>query len=103
MLLYFWKDSAYENNAADLYAKYKNRGLVVLGVHPEADSDQLDVLVKEKQIEFPIAIDKTRHETELKYFVKVWPTYVLINRNRTVRQGYQENPPTEAQIEEALK
>ena len=103
MLLYFWNGSAYQPLASAYQKKYKDRGLVVISVHPSKGSDGLNALVKEQQIDLPIAIDTTTTVNERAYTVKIWPTYFLIDKSGKVVRGYLEHPPTDKEIEELLK
>ena len=81
-------------------AKYKDHGLVVVGVHTARDSDKLDEFLKEKKVSFPVMID--RGETAERYLVDAWPTYFLIDKTGKVVWGFAHEPPTAAQIEELL-
>ncbi len=103
VLLYFWNADDYSALAARLERKYKDRGLVVLGVHPAMDSEKLDELLKEKNIDLPTAIDTARTDTERAYTVKIWPTYFLIDKSGKVSQGYLDHPPTDKQVEALLQ
>jgi peroxiredoxin len=103
VLLYFWNGTDYSAFATRLERKYKDRGLVVLGIHPNQDSEKLDELFKEKNIDLPNAIDTARLDIQRAYTVKLWPTYFLIDKGGKVSQGYLEHPPTDKQVEALLQ
>jgi peroxiredoxin len=103
VLLYFWNSDDYSALAARLERKYKDRGLVVFGVHPAKENEKLDELLREKNVDLPIAIDTERAAIERAYTVKIWPTYFLIDKSGKVSQGYLEHPPTDKQVEALLQ
>ena len=59
----------------ELHSKFKDRGLVVVGVHSTKQSDKLDEFLKAKKVSFPVTIDGG--ETATRYGVDAWPTYFL--------------------------
>ena len=81
--------------------KYKDRGLVVIGVHSAQDGDKAGALLKEKGYTFPVAVDQG--PTAERYAIEAWPTYFLIDKSGKVAWGPGDKPPTESQIEEMLK
>lgn len=71
------------------YAKYKDRGLVIVGVHTpefefEKDSDNVREAVKRFGLLYPIAID-SRYETWQNFGNRFWPAHYLIDQNGIVR------------------
>jgi thiol-disulfide isomerase/thioredoxin len=86
--------------AEELYAKYKPRGLVVIGIHSENDSQGVEEFIREKKLTFPVTVDNG--QTAKRYFVTEWPTYFLINKTGRVSWGFSPDLPTERQIEEEL-
>ena len=84
----------------ELHQQFKDRGLVVVGVHSVRDSDKLAEFLKEKKVTFPVMID--RGETAERYAVDAWPRYFLIDRTGKVVWGMTHEPPSAAQIEELL-
>ena len=84
----------------ELHAKFKDRGLVVIGVHTTRQSDKLDEFLKARKVSFPVAID--RGETATRYGVESWPTYLLIDRAGKVVWGFSNEPPTVDRIEQLL-
>jgi RNA polymerase sigma factor (sigma-70 family) len=85
----------------ELHAKYKDKGLVVIGVHSADQSDKLNDFLKKKNITFPVMIDQGN--TAKRYAIEGWPTYFLIEKTGTLAWGFAHNPPSAAQIEELLK
>ena len=83
-----------------LHAKFKDRGLVVIGVHSNQDSEKLDEFLKEKKVTFPVMID--RGESAERYLVDAWPRYYLLNKSGEVVWGGAHEPPSAAQIEDIL-
>ena len=84
----------------ELHTKFKDRGLVVIGVHSAHDSDKVDALLKEKNVTFPVMID--RGESADGFKINTWPTYVLINKAGKIAWGFSQEPPAAALIEEFL-
>jgi thiol-disulfide isomerase/thioredoxin len=85
----------------ELHQKYKDRGLVVIGVHSANESEKAADVLKEKAITFAVAID--RGSTAEHYAVEAWPTYFLIDKSGKVVWGFAHEPPKESQIEELLR
>jgi peroxiredoxin len=83
-----------------LHAKFRDRGLVVVGVHTEKASDGLEPFLKEKKITFPVAIDDGK--TAEAYQVFSWPRYVLVDREGKIAGGFSMAPPTPQEIEALL-
>ena len=84
-----------------LHRKFKDQGLVVIGIHSAQDSEKVGDFLKETSITFPIAIDQ--NETAKNYAISSWPTYFLINRAGKVIWGFSADLPKETQIEELLR
>ena len=103
VLLYFWSGLEYQPWASSIQQRINDDRLVVIGVHPNKDSEKIEALIAEKRIPIPIAIDTARAETERKYSIKVWPSYFLIDKTGKVSQGYLDHPPPEQDIENLLK
>jgi peroxiredoxin len=85
----------------ELYQKYKDRGLVVIGVHSANNAEKLQAILEEKKITFPVVHD--RGPTAEHYGIDAWPTYFLIDKAGKVVWGFLHNPPEEKQIEELLR
>lgn len=84
----------------ELHAKFKDRGLVVIGVHSADRSDKLDEFLKANKVSFPVVID--RGETATRYGVEAWPTYFLIDKTGKVVWGFSNEPPAADRIEQLL-
>ena len=85
----------------ELYAKYKDQGLVVIGVHSADQSDKLEDFLKENKITFPVMIDQGT--TAKRYVIDAWPTYFLIDKAGKVCWGFANDLPSIALIEELLR
>jgi cytochrome c biogenesis protein CcmG/thiol:disulfide interchange protein DsbE len=83
-----------------LWQKYKDRGLVVIGVHSAEGDDAVGTFLQDKKYSFPIAVDKG--DTAARYAIDSWPTYFLIDKAGKVQLGFESTPPTETQIENLL-
>ena len=84
----------------ELYQKYKDRGLIVIGVHSKQGADKVESFLRENNIHFPIAVDTG--ETADRYAIEAWPTYFLIDKKGEVIWGFENDAPSEKQIETAL-
>jgi thiol-disulfide isomerase/thioredoxin len=84
----------------ELHTKFKERGLVVIGVHSADQSEKLKEFLKVKKVSFPVMID--RGETAKRYVIDTWPTYFLIDKTGKVVWGFAGEPPTTTKIEELL-
>ena len=82
-----------------LSEKYSAQELVVVGIHSQMQSAEIDAFVTARALPFAIAVDSG--ETAQRYSVKAWPTYVLIGRDGKV--AWKGNVhPTEEKILELL-
>ncbi len=69
----------------ELVEKHGKDGLVFVGVHDaNAGFDRAPQVVKEKRINYPVGKDRSG-ESAKAYAVQFWPTYVVIDREGTVR------------------
>ncbi|HJZ55846.1 MAG TPA: TlpA disulfide reductase family protein, partial [Gemmataceae bacterium] len=84
----------------ELHARFKDRGLVVIGVHSARQSDKLDEFLEAKKVSFPVMIDSG--ESAERYPVDAWPTYFLIDPAGKVVWGCSHEPPTAGRIEQLL-
>ena len=84
----------------EIYKKYKDQGLVMLGVH-DANSgwDKAPDVVRDKKINYSIAVDKKGGVSAKAFSLAFWPTYIVIDREGLVR-GAGLNPKF---LEEAVK
>ncbi len=70
------------------YNKYKEKGLIVLGVNYNEDSETITKFVKEMGITFPIALDRDFKVTKA-YGVLALPTTFFIDRNGIIRDRFR--------------
>ncbi len=64
----------------ELVKKYKDQGLVFIGVHDSnAGWDRADSVVKNQSINYPVGVDKSDGSSVKAYAVQFWPTYVVID------------------------
>ncbi len=80
--------------------KYKDKGVVLLGVHDaKAGWDTVDQVISDKGINYTVGLDASQGETTKSYALKFWPTYVVIDRDGIVRAaGIKPNKIEEAVI-----
>jgi thiol-disulfide isomerase/thioredoxin len=76
----------------DLYAKYKNAGLVVIGVHtPRADYEQdvakLRQAITKMGIQFPVVVDD-KQKLFRDYRCDLWPSQFVIDPKGIVRYSH---------------
>jgi thiol-disulfide isomerase/thioredoxin len=76
----------------DLYAKYGNAGLVVIGVHtPRADYEhdvaKLRQAISRMGIKFPVVVDDNQKMFR-DYLCDLWPTQFVIDPNGIVRYSH---------------
>lgn len=67
----------------DLYNKYKDKGLIVLGVGREHDLDELKDFVVAKKLSFPVVADPDR-EIYSKYAKKQIPRNYVVDQSGKV-------------------
>lgn len=73
-----------ENNA--LVSRYKDQGLVFVGVHDSNSGwDSAAQVVREHSISYPVTKDAAGGPTATAYKVQFWPTYVAIDRKGFIR------------------
>jgi hypothetical protein len=83
----------------ELYVKYKDKGLAVLGLDPADDQKIALDLLRENGVTFPNVIEDsedTRRVSEKDYPLGAWPTSYLIDREGKVMDawiGYDEGEP----------
>jgi len=87
-----------ENNR--VYRSHKDQGLVLIGVHVDADVKQRDAIVKEKALTYPVCQDKLPDKAGgagATYHIEYIPTVFVIDRNGKI---IAEDPPD---LEKAVK
>jgi len=76
----------------ELYSRYENKGLVVIGVHTPRTEDERNVTklreaVKLMDIRYPVVSDNSQ-KVWSDYRCDLWPTTFVIDRNGTIRYSY---------------
>jgi thiol-disulfide isomerase/thioredoxin len=85
----------------ELQAKYKDKGLVVIGICHSQGADKMADTVKEKSIEYTVAADKGG-KTVATYKVNGFPDYYFIDRAGNLRICDCSNGSVEKAIEALL-
>lgn len=72
----------------DWYAKYRDQGLVIIGIHTpefefERDINNVKAAVEKQGILYPVALD-SQFATWLAFSNRYWPAHYLINKNGIV-------------------
>jgi thiol-disulfide isomerase/thioredoxin len=83
-----------------LHDKFKDRGLVVIGVHSADQHDGLAAFLTERKVTVPVLIDSGK--TASRYLIEAWPAYFLIDKSGKVVSGFTSQPPTAERIEALL-
>lgn len=83
-----------------LQRRFEDRGLVVVGVHANQDSETLPEFMAEHEFEFPVVLSDG--EAERRFAVSQFPAYFLVGRDGKVVFAHLTDPPTDAQIEAEL-
>ncbi len=78
--------------------RYKDRGLVLIGIHTQNGGDRMPDYVKNESIAFPIALD---HEGKTVQAFKVdsYPDYYLIDRSGNLRVADLSNGDLERVVQ----
>lgn len=80
-----------------LHEKYKDAGLVVIGIHDSQGSEEADGFVKSNDITFPILLDDGKSVQA--YTINGLPSYVLIDKHGQVSSGPSQSLPANEEIE----
>jgi cytochrome c biogenesis protein CcmG/thiol:disulfide interchange protein DsbE len=86
----------------ELYAKHKNAGLVVIGIHTTDKGDDMAKYVEHYAIPWPCAID-VDDETVSAFKVDGYPDYHLIDKSGNLRCADLANKEVERAVEALLK
>lgn len=68
----------------DLWKKYKDLGLVIVGVCTGSEQEQMAKIVRDKKMEYPTARDLDL-KSQKAWGVHYYPTYAVIDRKGVVR------------------
>ncbi len=103
VLIHFWHARSSRNRwdlplIRKLLKLYKQRGLVVVGVHISRNEEEMEPAVKAGGIDWPVAIDVEKRTAEL-FHEPSMSTFYLIDRTGKLRFAR----PHPADIEEAVK
>lgn len=74
----------------ELYRRYKDQGLVLIGVHTKSSGEKMPEFVQEKAIDWPVAVDVEGKTVEA-FAVDSFPDYYLIDRLGNVRVADLQN------------
>jgi thiol-disulfide isomerase/thioredoxin len=86
----------------DLSKKYKDRGLVVLGIHTRSGADKGKTYVKENGIEYPVAFDE-KGEVIPRFHVDSYPDFYVIDHKGILRFSDLANNEIDRAVELLLK
>ena len=90
----------------ELQKKYAGQGLVIIGVHTPYGAEKLKEFVKEKGINYVVALDQSpdgqNGKTIGKYQVDSFPDYYFIDRKGVLRYADAANASAEDAIKELL-
>ena len=86
----------------ELHQRYKDQGLVLIGVHSDPDAAKMEAAVKENALDFLIAQDG---EKKLMKALQgdSFPDYYVIDRSGNVRFADLANAELERAVETLLK
>lgn len=82
----------------ELHARYKDQGLVLIGLHTTNGGERMKAFVEEQKIPYPVAIDEKKATTTA-YRVDSYPDYYVIDRAGKLRVADLAN----ADLEKAIK
>jgi hypothetical protein len=86
--------------------RYTDKGLVVIGVHTPYGAEKLKEFVKEKELNYLVALDQSpdgkKGKTIEKYMVDSFPDYYFIDRKGVLRYADCANRSAEDAIQELL-
>jgi thiol-disulfide isomerase/thioredoxin len=68
----------------ELYAKHKDEGLVIIGIHTTNQGDKMAEFVAKEAIPWPVAVD-VEGKTVKTFHVDSYPDYYLIDRSGKLR------------------
>lgn len=86
----------------ELYNRYKDRGLVFIGVHTPSQAEKMPDYAKEEKINWPLAVDADK-ETIKAFHVDSYPDYYLIDRAGKLRFADLANSELDRAVEALLK
>ena len=84
----------------DIHDKFKDKGLVVIGIHSSSRTEGMADFIAQENITFPIGIDPGHIADN--YSVNAWPTYYLIDKQGRIAWGPQHGLPSKRQVKSLL-
>jgi hypothetical protein len=73
-----------------MYQRYKDQGLVLIGVHTQNGGENMSAYVEEQGIDWPVAVDAEGKTVDL-FAVDSFPDYYLIDRAGNLRVADLQN------------
>lgn len=86
----------------ELYGRYKDQGLVLIGLHSDKDAAQMKATVKELGMTWPIGQDGAA-KTLASFKCNGFPTYCLVDRKGILRVNDIEPDDLEKAIKVLVK
>ena len=86
----------------ELHRKYKDQGLVLIGMHSDPDGEKMKVAVKENALEYVIGFDGDKSMFK-SFALDSYPDYVIIDRKGVVRFVDLANSQVDRAVEMLLK
>ena len=83
-----------------LYEKYRDRGLVVIGVHAPFGAENYAEVARQNKLSFPIVVGSD--QTDANFAIDSYPSYILVGKDGKIAAPADNQPPTEKQIEKLL-
>ena len=83
-----------------LHARYKDKGLAVIGVHVSRGASRAQAFVRSHGLTFPVLLDDGG--TSGRYGIRAIPTYFLVDRRGRIVSGPTHTPPSAEEIERLL-
>ena len=86
----------------ELHDNYKDKGLVLIGVHTTNGKEKMEAFAKEQGIKYPIAADIGK-KTVAAFSVDSFPDYYVIDRSGKLRVADLANGDLERAVKVLLK
>ena len=86
----------------ELYKKYKDKGLEIVGVHTKNAGERMAAYVKENKIPWPVTLD-AKEKTIPAFHVDSFPDYYVVDRAGKLRVADLANADLERVIQILLK
>ena len=86
----------------ELHRRYKDQGLVLIGIHTTSQGEEMADFVKEQGINSPVAVDIDQ-KTVQAFQVDSFPDYYLIDRKGNLRVADLQNGDLDRAVQILLK